>query len=150
MPYTVLIKHAIRIVHPTVLRRVVIQRTELLTVRCVKRVRVLHLLPAYEFTDSTFLATVTMEFNIHQTSSAQFIRHIVINSVNGQFYIDSLYHIIIVVQYRNSSDIFRFLYWQQQITRALRHFQHRVTVTQYNRFYLCNDHAGHHHSHQCQ
>ena len=97
VPHTILVKHSVGIVHPTIERGVVVDRTEVLAVRGVESVGILHLSPASKLTHSALLAAVSVEFDIQQASTLQFVRHIIVYAVNGQLHVEALHHIIMVV-----------------------------------------------------
>ena len=66
VPHTTasIIKHTIRVVHPSVLRGMVIDGTEVLAVGGVERGGILHLAPANKLSHSTLLATVTVKLDV--------------------------------------------------------------------------------------
>ena len=66
VPHSVLIKHPIRVVHPPVQGRMMINRTEVLAISGVKGVGELDFFPASELAYSALLTTVTMKLDIHQ------------------------------------------------------------------------------------
>ena len=148
VPHTILIEHTVRIVHPSIERRMMIGRTETLTVGGVEGVGELYILPADELAHSTLLTSVSTKFDIEQTGTLQLVRHIIVHPVNGQLHIQSLHHVVLVVQYCNRSYILRFLHGQEHILLTLFHLQHGMTVAQHHRCHLSLSRCRH--QHRCQ
>ena len=136
VPYAILIKHTIGIVHPPVYRRMMIDRTETLAVGCVKRIGIFDVFPTDELAYGTFLAAIATKLNIQQTGALQLVGNIIVHPINGQLHIQPLHHLVVVVQYCNGGNVFRLLHGQEYVLLTLFHFHHGVAVAQYHWLHL--------------
>ena len=99
MILTILIKHTVRVVHPSVSRSVMEIRTILLAILRIERIRELHVLPASEGVQ-TLLAIIAVYLDIEsqalQTGKLIHIeRHVIIYVVFSQLHIEG-FHLLVV------------------------------------------------------
>ncbi len=100
MPQTILVEHAVRVVHPSVERSVVIGRAVFLLVGGVKAVGELHLVPADEITRFARRGAVGLGHHIQQHASLRCVggevkRHRVVYAVVGEARKESGGHIAV-------------------------------------------------------
>ena len=150
MPHAVLVEHAVGVVHPSVDGGVVVGGAEVLAVGGVEGVAEFHLLPAYKLADGTLLPTVAVELDVEQRGALQFQRYEIVYTVDSQFHVQPLCHVVLAVYYGNGRNVFRLLHGQQQILLSLFHFQHGMLVAQHRRLYLGHGGSCHQHRHQCE
>ena len=131
----ILIEHAVRVVHPTIERGMMIDGTILLTIGCIKGIALFHLTPAEEVFHGTGKATVTMERDIEQqflfTKAADIQRHIIVDLVHRQLHIESL-HLPVIGNHLDTCVFLTLLNRQQQILAAHLHLFHRMILAQYS------------------
>ena len=113
-----------------------INRTEVLAISGVKGVGELDFFPASELAYSALLTTVTMKLDIHQFGALYYIRYVIIYSVDSQLNIQSLYHVVLVIQYGNHRNVLCLLYWQKHVLHRWIQSQHSMLVAKHHRFYL--------------
>ena len=130
VPHTILVEHAIRIIHPPVRGRVVIQRTETLAVAGVKRVRILHLAPAGQLRQGPLRAAVATEEDVEQLTALQLQWHKVVYLVHRQPYVQRLYDVVLF-HYADGRYLGLLLHGQQQIALALLQAKHGMAVAQH-------------------
>ena len=133
VPLAILIEHTVRIVHPSIFRRVVICRTEALAVLRVESCRQLHLLPAGEVLHRARLVAVGREHNVEQELLVSLVlkteRNEVVHLVNGQLHVEALHHMV-VAHHVHVRVLLFLLYGQQQVSAPRLHPQHGVRVAQ--------------------
>ena len=117
MPYTILIEHTIRIVHPTVSWGMVIDWTELLTVLSIKCISCFNFFPTNKVINQTNAMFISCKLDIkqHITTILTDIKwNIIISLVNSKFTIE-LFHDLIIFDNTNMCITFFLLYWKKNI-----------------------------------
>ena len=150
MPHSILVEHAVGVVHPAIYWRVVIERTEVLAVGCVERVGVFDFLPAHKLTQGSLLPAVAVELYVQQAGALQLIGHVIVHTVDGQLHIDALHHLIPCVEYGNGRNVFGLLYGQQHVLLVLGYSQHGVLLAQQHRRHLRPQRGERHRRNDCQ
>ena len=96
----------------------VVSRTEVLTVRGIKRVTISHLAPAAEVFHRPRLTLVAVEEDVKQTGILQLQWHVVVHLVDGQPHIQPHRHLVSRVQHGNGRILLFLLHWEQQVSLA--------------------------------
>ena len=150
VPNAVLVEHAVRIIHPSIGRGVVIGGAESLAVGCVKRVAHPHLAPAGEILDSTRGAAVTMEGDVNQhllvAEALDIQRHIVVHLVHRKPHVEIM-HLLVVHDDAQMGVLFFLLHGQQQVLARSVNPQHSVVFAQHLGG-QCRGREGHEHCRQ--
>ena len=89
-----------------------IGRTEVLAVGSIKFISERNLLPASELAYCSLLTTVTMKLDIKQLGSFQLVGYKIVHTINSQFNIHTLHHVVTAIKHGYCCDFLRLLYRQ--------------------------------------
>ena len=112
MPYTILVEHSVGVVHPSILRSVMIKRTMLLNILSVKSIRISHAFPAGKVINCPCRAHISVEGDVKEFTLTNLVRHEIIDIVNSKSAVDCLYQLIIA--HHPDVCMFFFLFNRQQ------------------------------------
>ena len=118
MPYTILIEHAVRVVHPSISWSVMIYGTILLAVGHVEWVGILHILPACEARNTTIVTIGAIDMNVERKTFAileliKIERHKIVDVIGCEANIQS-FHLIIAIHNLDIAHLSLLLHWQEQ------------------------------------
>ena len=137
---TILVEHAVGVVHPAIHRCVMVLRAEPFAVCRIKLIALLHLAPAEEIFHGTRKAAIAVECDVQQ----QFLRtktlnvqgYIVVHLVHCQAHVQRL-HLLSCHNHADVGIFFSLLYWQEQIAVSDLNLPDGVALAQHLWSLLC-------------
>ena len=96
MPYTILVEHAVGVVHPSPLRCLMVYGTVFLCVFVIEFVCIGHLLPAGKAADVANGAWIAVECYVEELILTNLVRYEVVYLVHRQLAIQCFYQLIVL------------------------------------------------------
>ena len=131
MPYPILIKHSVRVIHPSVCWCMMIDGTKLFTISCIELTCFLEIFPASKVLYKTCCSLVTNKLYVEKNIASEFAyikRDCVICLVNREFTVKLLNNLIIFNN-TNVSNTLAFFYRKEDVFFRCLHAFHRVILT---------------------